>query len=85
MKDDIGKVIGIVRARNKDDKPITKLFLVGEHEDYVVESSEKIEGKTVVEAYINGAVEVNMNQTVKLVWGKGYQGKAVIRGVDVIQ
>lgn len=82
MKNNIGKVIGIKRGVTKDKgRPWTVLYLVGEFNDY----EENVEGQCCKEIFVYGYLDVKLQEEVEIKYSVGFQGKAVISGITVIE
>lgn len=81
MKDNQGRVVGIVKGTSAKGNKFTKISMVGEYDEYI----ENFEGEQAEEVYISGDVkDINIGDIVELKYGKGFEGKAVVKGVTII-
>ena len=81
------KVLGFVVAESKKGTIGTSLSLETEFDEYRQETAEKCEGNDCIREYIRGDYSrlLAVGQTVDLVYGKGFQDKAVLREVIPIE
>jgi hypothetical protein len=78
----IMKVVGITRGKTKEKKkPFTVLHLIGDFDDYQIENSE---GNTAQNVYVAGDQDVEVGDEIELVYGVGFEGKAVVKGINVL-
>lgn len=76
----LAKVVGITLGVSKKyDKPFTVLHVITDFEDWIADSSE---GNAVTTLYITRHVDVNIGDTIKPIYGVGFQGKAIV--VDIL-
>lgn len=77
----LAKVVGITLGRTREKgKPFTVLHVITDFEDWISDNSE---GNAVTTLYIsNRHVDVNVGDTIKPIYGVGYQGKAIV--VDIL-
>jgi hypothetical protein len=81
MKNNIGQVVGKQIGVSKDNnKPWTKIFMMGEFDDYI----EDAQGKTVTEVFMKGVVDVNVGDNVEVKYSPGFQGKAQVTGLVIM-
>lgn len=81
MKNNIGKVVGIKRGVTKQGRQWTVLYLIGDFNDY----EENVEGHCCKEIFVYGYVDVKLQDEVEIKYSVGFQGKAVITGITVIE
>lgn len=76
----LAKVVGITRGiRKETGKPYTVLHVITDFEDWLADNSE---GNAVTTLYISKNVDVNIGDTIRPIYGVGYQGKAIV--VDIL-
>lgn len=76
----LAKVVGITRGvRKETGKRYTVLHVITDFEDWLADNSE---GNAVTTLYISKNVDVNVGDTIKPIYGVGYQGKAIV--VDIL-
>lgn len=82
MKNNIGKVVGIKRGISKEKgRPWTVLYLLGDFGDY----EENVEGHCCKEIFVYGYCDVKLNEEVEIKYSVGFQGRAVVSGIAVIE
>ena len=84
--DEKWQVIGIVKRKSKTGATYTTLHLIGNHDKYSVDNAEVCQGNRV--AYETTSAElppVNVGDTVELLYGKGFEDKAVLRSLIVVE
>lgn len=79
FKDDTAKVLGIKYGMSKNNVPFCNVSLQGDFTDYE-KNNQKATGQTCGEFYISGRTfdQTLIGKLVKLSFGVGYQGAAVI-------
>lgn len=76
------KIVGLVRGTSKaKNTPYTVLHCVTDFEEYQLPYAD---GNKVQEAFIRGYLDVEVGDEVELVYGVGYEGKAIVTGVNVL-
>ena len=75
------KVVGIVKGVSKKGSQFTILHLLGSFDSYNISKGAK--GQSVSNVYVSKDLDVNLNDVIQLVYGVGYQGKAIV--VDIIK
>lgn len=82
MKNNIGTVIGIKRGVSKEKgRPWTVLYILGDFGDY----EENVEGHCCQEVFVHGYQDVKLKEVVEIKYSVGFQGKAVVSGITVIE
>ena len=77
------KVVGILNGVSKETrKEYTVLHVVKDFEEYRKPFSQ---GVCTENVYVPDKINVNVGDIVEFVYTKGYQGKAVVKAVDVIK
>lgn len=79
------QVIGIVKRKSKSSNAIyTTLYLIGNHTDYDVDNAEVCQGsRCIAETTSAQLPPVTIGDTIELLYGKGFEGKAVLKGFIV--
>lgn len=76
------QVVGIFRGKTKDkNDDYTVIHVIGDFEDY---QQENAIGNKAESHYVKGYVDVNLGDEIELVYGIGYQGKAIVKGISVL-
>lgn len=76
----LAKVVGITLGKSKEKgKPFTVLHVITDFEEWIADNSE---GNAVTTLYISRHIDVNVGDTIKPIYGVGYQGKAIV--VDIL-
>lgn len=77
------KVIGYILAETKKGAVGTNLYVEVPHDTYKAENAMKAVGNACESEYIRGDYSsiLKVGQTVELIYGKGYEGKAVLREI----
>lgn len=76
------KVIGIVRGVSKEtNKPYSVLHMVTDFDDWQLD---KAEGNKVETVFLRGQYDISVGQEIDLVYGVGYQGKAIVTGIKIL-
>lgn len=77
------KVLGYILAESKKGTVGTTGYFEVEHDTYKAENSLKAVGNACESEYIRGDYSsvLKVGQTVELIYGKGYEGKAVLREI----
>lgn len=73
-------IVGIRRGITKKNKDFTVLHGVTDFDDYEMDGAE---GNKVVTIYVGKALDVNLGDTVDIIYGVGFEGKAVVKDVLV--
>lgn len=84
MKENQYKVIGISKFE-KDDKTGTTLFLETPFEDWECAGDRIALGNKVAIEFTYNEVVCKPDDLIEITWGKGFQGKAVIKSVKVVE
>jgi hypothetical protein len=73
------KVLGFVVSESKSGSVGTNVYLQSDHDNYRKENAIKCEGYTCTEEYLRGdwSSKLQLGQSVNIIYGKGFQGKAV--------
>lgn len=77
------KIIGYIVAETKSHNIGTTIYLETKHDEYKEENAKKIAGNACDTEYIRGDYSgvLKVGQTVELVYGKGYESKAILREI----
>ena len=78
------KILGYIVSESKSGNVGTNVYLQAEHDNYRKENAIKCEGATCAEEYLRGdfSDKLRVGQSVNIIYGKGFQGKAV--ATDII-
>lgn len=77
MNDNIYEVVGVRHGITKEGKkPYTVLYLFSDFDDYMIANG--CFGKKAENVYIASSVNVIVGEMVKLVYGVGFGGKAIV-------
>lgn len=80
------QIIGIVVRKGKTGAKWTTLHLVGQHDKYSVENAEVCHGSRVLTETTSAELPaVQVGDTVELLYAKGFEDKAVLRSVLVVE
>jgi len=81
------KILGYVVAETKTGNIGTTVYTQKEHDDYRKNNAKKCEGFSCREEYLGGdwSDKLKVGQNVNLVYGVGYQGKAVVKDIIPIE
>ena len=73
------KILGYLVTESKSGSIGTNVYLQTDHDNYRRENAIKCEGFTCTEEYLRGdwSDKLKVGQAVNLIYGKGFQGKAV--------
>lgn len=77
------RILGFIVSETKTGNVGTTLYVEIEHDTYRRENARKCSGNACCSEYIRGDYSANLTvgQEVILVYGKGYEGKAVLVNV----
>lgn len=77
------KIIGFIVSETKSGNIGTTIYYEMPHDEYRQDTSIKCEGTACESDYISGdfSSKLRVGATVSLVYGKGFQGKAVLRDI----
>lgn len=80
------QIIGIVKRKSKTGATYTTLHLVGSHDKYSVDNAEVCQGSRVMtETTAHELPPVQIGDEIELLYGKGFEDKAVLRSLIVTQ
>ena len=81
------KIIGYVVSKSKQGNIGTTLYYECEHDDYRRANALKCEGNSCASEYIRGDYSdvLTVGGLVELIYGKGYEGKAVLREIVAVE
>jgi len=81
------KIVGYVVSQSKQGNIGTTLYFECEHDDYRRENALKCDGNSCGSEYIRGDYSdvLTVGGLVNLIYGKGYEGKAVLREIVEIE
>ncbi len=86
MNEEKRQVIGLVKRKSKTGAIYTTLHLVGSHDNYSVDNAEVCQGSRVMtETTAHDLPSVHIGDEVELLYGKGFEDKAVLRSLIVTQ
>lgn len=76
-------ILGYIVAETKKGNVGTTIFYEMEHDEYRQDTAIKCEGMACDTEYIAGdfSTKLKVGDSVSLVYGKGFQGKAVLRDI----
>ena len=76
-------IIGMVVRETKKGNVGTTVYLTTEHEAYDRENSLKCLGESCRDEYLKGdlSIEFAVGDSVYLIYGKGFEGKAVLQSI----
>lgn len=79
----LAKILGLAVVESKKGTYGTILSLEIPFDDYRQETAKYCSGMDCVQEYIRGDLssQINVGQEVTLIYGRGYEGKAVLREV----
>lgn len=80
------QVIGLVKRKSKTGATYTTVHLVGQHDKYSVDNAEVCQGSRVMaETTSYELPPVNIGDEVELLYAKGFEDKAILRSLLVVQ
>lgn len=81
------KIIGFLVGKSKQGNIGTSLYFECEHDDYRRENALSCEGNSCASEYIRGDYSdvLTVGGLVELIYGKGYEGKAVLREIIAVE
>lgn len=80
----MGMLEGIVTRTSKNGKVGSTLYIGGlEMDDYAKSADILCKGYQCQQVYVPKAIEANIGDDIDLIWGVGFQGKAVVKDVKV--
>lgn len=82
----MGTVEGIITRTSKKGYVGTTLFIGGQPmNDYDRSADIRCEGYRVESVYIGKALNVKVGDKVNLIWGKGWDDKAVVVDIQIVK
>lgn len=81
------KVTGYVVSESKKGTIGTTIYFECDHDDYRRENALKCVGNSCASEYIRGDYSdvLTVGETVELIYGKGYEGRAVLREIIAVE
>lgn len=86
MNTEVWQVVGIVKRKGKTGVTYTTLHLNGFHTDYDLKNAEVCDGtRCLIETTSAELPPVHLGDCVELLYAKGFEDKAVLRSLIVVQ
>lgn len=81
------RIIGFAVSKSKQGNIGTTIYFECEHDDYRRENALKCDGNSCASEYIRGDYSdvLTVGGLVNLIYGKGYEGKAVLREIVAVE
>lgn len=75
-------VVGILRGTSKKtNSPFTVLHVIKDFDDYQLEFCD---GQSTDNLYVKGFLDVEVGDEIEPVYGVGYQGKAIVTSINIL-
>ena len=80
------QILGIVKRKSKTGAIYTTLHMIGQHDKYSVDNAEVCQGsRCLIETTSAELPPVQIGDEVELLYAKGFEDKAVLRGLIVTE